>query len=83
VTDDLVVNVATEPLPGLIRPAIEADLAGRAWPSGPEAQIAAAVGTAVRAETSARSTTEAPTSQGKPSLANLGFPDGAGKLRSE
>ena len=40
---DLRVAVDTVPEPGFLRPAIEAALAGRAWPPGPEAQIAAAV----------------------------------------
>ncbi len=31
------------PTPGLLRPAIEAALAGRAWPAGPEAAVAQAV----------------------------------------
>ena len=47
-TDDLHVNVGVEPEPGLLRPAIEAALAGRPWPPGPEAQVAAAVAAAVR-----------------------------------
>ncbi|HEY5516163.1 MAG TPA: hypothetical protein VIK12_08145 [Pengzhenrongella sp.] len=47
-TDDLRVSVDVEPEPGLLRPAIEAALAGRPWPPGPEAQVAAAVAAAVR-----------------------------------
>ena len=47
-TDDLWVSVDGEPEPGLLRPAIEAALAGRPWPTGPEAQVAAAVAAAVR-----------------------------------
>lgn len=47
-TDDLRVNVDVEPEPGLLRPAIEAALAGRPWPPGPEAQVAAAVAAVVR-----------------------------------
>jgi len=47
-TDDLRVNVGVEPEPGLLRPAIEAALAGRPWPPGPEAQVAAAVAAVVR-----------------------------------
>jgi hypothetical protein len=47
-TDDLHVSVDVEPEPGLLRPAIEAALAGRPWPPGPEAQVAAAVAAAVR-----------------------------------
>lgn len=46
-TDDLRVSVDAEPEPGLLRPAIEAALSGRPWPSGPEAQVAAAVAAAV------------------------------------
>jgi hypothetical protein len=42
-TEDLRVTVGSEPEPGFLRPAIEAALAGRPWPPGPEAQIAAAV----------------------------------------
>jgi len=38
-TDDLRVSVDVEPEPGLLRPAIEAALAGRPWPPGPEAQV--------------------------------------------
>ena len=47
-TEDLSVSVDGEPEPGLLRPAIEAALAGRPWPPGPEAQVAAAVAAAVR-----------------------------------
>jgi hypothetical protein len=47
-TDDLRVSLDIEPEPGLLRPAIEAALAGRPWPPGPEAQIAEAVAAAVR-----------------------------------
>lgn len=47
-TDDLRVSLDGEPEPGLLRPAIEAALAGRPWPPGPEAQVAAAVAAAVR-----------------------------------
>lgn len=47
-TDDLRVSVDDEPEPGLLRPAIEAALAGRPWPPGPEAQVAAAVAAVVR-----------------------------------
>lgn len=47
-TDDLHVTVDVEPEPGLLRPAIEAALAGRPWPAGPEALVAAAVAAAVR-----------------------------------
>lgn len=46
-TGDLRVSVDAEPKPGLLRPAIEAALAGRPWPPGPEAQVAAAVAAAV------------------------------------
>lgn len=56
-TDDLRVNVDAQPEPGLLRPAIEAALAGRSWPPGPEAQVAAAVAAAVR---------NSPTSAGGP-----------------
>lgn len=45
---DLTVDVAVEPIPGLLRPAIEAVLAGHAWPDGPEATIAQAVAHAAR-----------------------------------
>ncbi|QGN56737.1 hypothetical protein [Nostocoides sp. HKS02] len=45
---DLHVRVEAEPVPGLLRPAIEAALAGLPWPAGPEAQVAAAVAAAVR-----------------------------------
>lgn len=48
-TDDLRVHVDSEPQPGLLRPAIEAALADRPWPPGPESQVAAAVAAAVRA----------------------------------
>lgn len=47
---DLQVTVDSAPEPGLIRPAIEAALAGRSWPAGPEATIAAAVAAATRGE---------------------------------
>ncbi|HET6968120.1 MAG TPA: hypothetical protein VFI44_07575 [Ornithinibacter sp.] len=46
-TDDLRVTVGAVPEPGLLRPAIEAALAGRPWPPGPEATVAAAVAAAV------------------------------------
>jgi hypothetical protein len=45
---DLTVEVPSEPVPGLLRPAIEAALAGRAWLPGPEAAIAEAVARAAR-----------------------------------
>lgn len=41
------VEVATAPEPGLVRPAIEARLAGVPWPAGPEAVVANAVAVAV------------------------------------
>lgn len=47
-TDDLRLTVDAAPDPGLLRPAIEAALAGRSWPPGPEARVAAAVAAAVR-----------------------------------
>lgn len=47
VSGDLRVDVGAAPEPGLLRPAIEAALAGRAWPSGPEAAVARAVADAV------------------------------------
>lgn len=47
-TDVLRVSVNAHPEPGLLRPAIEAALAGRSWPPGPEAQVGAAVAAAVR-----------------------------------
>lgn len=40
---DLTVRVDTAPEPGLLRAAIEAALAGRPWPDGPEARIGEAV----------------------------------------
>ncbi|NJP31895.1 hypothetical protein [Micromonospora thermarum] len=40
---DIHVNVDQPPEPGLLRAAIEAALAGRAWPDGPEAAVARAV----------------------------------------
>ena len=46
---ELSVTVDAIPAVGLIRPAIEAALAGRAFPDGPEAAIARAVAEAVRA----------------------------------
>lgn len=46
---DLRVEVRAEPLPGLLRPALEAVLAGGAWPAGPEADVAAAVAAHVAA----------------------------------
>ena len=52
---DLRVTVDAVPEPGLLRPAIEAALAGRPWPPGPEAHVAAAVATAVRGSSAARS----------------------------
>ena len=47
VSSELRVEVAAVPEPGLLRPAIEAVLAGRGWPSGPEAAVAEAVAGAV------------------------------------
>jgi hypothetical protein len=46
---DLSVHVDAVPNAGLLRPAIEAALAGRAWPPGPEAAIANAGADAVAA----------------------------------
>lgn len=46
---DLSVTVDAVPSPGLLRPAIEAALAGRPWTEGPEAAVAAAVADAVNA----------------------------------
>lgn len=46
---DLSVPVDAMPEPGLLRPAIEAALAGRAWVPGPEASVAEAVRAAVAA----------------------------------
>ena len=46
---DVSVTVDAVPAVGLIRPAIEAALAGRTFPRGPEATIAAAVVQAMRA----------------------------------
>lgn len=48
-TGELSVTVDEIPAVGLIRPAIEAALSGRAFPEGPEAAIARAVAEAVRA----------------------------------
>jgi hypothetical protein len=45
--DELTVTVDTEPSPGLLRPAIEAALANRPWPAGPERDVAVAVAEAV------------------------------------
>jgi hypothetical protein len=45
--DELTVTVDTEPSLGLLRPAIEAALANRPWPAGPEHDVAAAVAQAV------------------------------------
>jgi hypothetical protein len=47
--DELTVTVDTEPSPGLLRPAIEAALANRPWPAGPEHNVAVAVAKAVAA----------------------------------
>jgi hypothetical protein len=41
------IHVGAPPKPALLRAAIEASLAGRPWPSVPEAAVAAAVGHAV------------------------------------
>jgi hypothetical protein len=41
--DELTVTVDAEPSPGLLRPAIEAALANRPWPAGPERDVAVAV----------------------------------------
>jgi hypothetical protein len=46
---DLGVEVDAVPDAGLLRPAIEAALAGRGWPPGPEAVIARAVADAAAA----------------------------------
>ena len=43
----LSVTVDAVPEPGLLRPAVEAALAGRPWPAGPEATVAEAVRAAV------------------------------------
>jgi hypothetical protein len=45
--DELAVSVDAEPAAGLLRPAIEAALAGRVWPAGPETAVADAVAKAV------------------------------------
>jgi hypothetical protein len=45
--DELTVTVDAEPSPGLLRPAIEAALANRPWPAGPERDVAVAVAEAV------------------------------------
>ena len=46
--DRIDVHVDTAPEPGLIRPAIEAAVAGRHTPPGPEATLVGAVAAAVR-----------------------------------
>ncbi len=84
---DLRVDVDTVPEPGLLRPAIEAALAVRPWPPGPEAQIAAAVSAAVGARapsTTTPSTTtpstrtrETPAAPGRSTRATAAFRDGA------
>ena len=48
---NLRVEVDATPAPGLLRPAIEALLAGRPWPEGPEAAVARAVRDAARDRT--------------------------------
>jgi len=50
---DLRVEVDAAPEPGLLRPAIEAALAGRPWPAGPEATVARVVAEATQAATAA------------------------------
>ena len=50
-TGDVRVVVDRPPDPGLLRPALEAALAGRPWPAGPEAAVAGAVAARVAAET--------------------------------
>jgi hypothetical protein len=45
------VEVAADPAPGLLRPAIERRLAGGAFPAGPEDAVAQAVARAVRERT--------------------------------
>ena len=47
---ELSVTVDAAPSPGLLRPAIEAALAGRPWPAGPEADVARAVAEAAAGE---------------------------------
>ncbi|MDQ6725707.1 MAG: hypothetical protein M3066_06030 [Actinomycetota bacterium] len=47
---DISVTVDAVPEVGLLRPAIEAALAGRAWPPGAEAAIGRAVADAVAAD---------------------------------
>lgn len=42
-TGDVRATVTSAPEPGLLRPAIEAALAGRPWPDGPEAEVAQTV----------------------------------------
>jgi hypothetical protein len=51
--DEISVTVDAAPMPGLLRPAIEAALAGRAFPDGPERAVARAVAGAVAAAQSA------------------------------
>lgn len=60
-TDDLRLHVDAAPAPGLLRPAIEAALAGRPWPAGPEAEVAAAVVGAVAGAVGDSSSAEAHT----------------------
>jgi hypothetical protein len=51
--DELTVKVDTEPTPGLLRSAIEAALAGRPWPAGPEHDVAKAVADTIAARRTA------------------------------
>ena len=46
---DMTVEVGAVPEPGLLRPAIEAAIAGQSWPAGPEASVAQAVAARVAA----------------------------------
>lgn len=71
---DLRLSVPVEPTPGLLRPAIEAALAGRPWPPGPEATIAAAVVAAVRAPDAGRPAPAGPVPPGTAGTRTTGAP---------
>lgn len=69
---NLHVRVDRAPEPGLLRPAIAAVLAGRPWPTGPEAAIARAVAEAAQDSTAAART--APISADAPRFRNGATP---------
>lgn len=73
---DVRVTVDAVPEPGLLRPAIEAALAGRAWPPGPERQVAAVVAAAVRGAYAGRPGGAGGTSPG-PQAPGIRTPQGA------